>query len=249
MPSNVADRVQTETRENNRYPTQPLSKSEQKTLAESLEKFVYIYNVSKIDQFTVKAPMGHIIIAKCERGKQLSEPCKIPAKVRRRDFNGVRFMEWLEDGLEMAQDLCQCSPDYVAGDPANNLTSYGVFITEKPFEELSKSEQFRILGEATTKYKARIKALVLQGDELARNVVTEKFVGPIHRAAFAESGEKAEKHPWAGFDDKTEGVDCIYCGFANKPGVPKCANCKEILNPELYRKLQAQSEPKGQAKA
>jgi hypothetical protein len=233
-----------------------LTKFERRAIEEGEENPIYIYNVSTIDEWArFQGQLGTLTIPKCEPGKQVSKPLIIPGCIPRRYDAGFGRYKWfLDTGMDVAQDICGCSKEYPAETANNNLTNFGVFITTKLWEELSEKQQKQLLygtpdePGAVSKYEEKLRQRVLEADNFhIQN--HSNWVVKIHHQALAalndileQRGMEREKRPWATVDygTKKKTVDCPYCGSPNKPDVPKCANCHEIIDQALYKKLKGE---------
>lgn len=224
-----------------------LTKYQQRQIDEA--KPFYIYNVSTIHEWPkFQGQLGTLVIPKCKSGEEVSTPLRIPGAVARWYDKGLGRKEvFIEDGREIAEDICGCSKEYPAESSNNNLTNFGVFITDRLFEELPKKEQEKILGEAQEKFILKLRELMLEADNYHSAEATKRFVGKIHVAAleaFNEITGSEERRPWAMVKGSKQTAvktvptaDCPFCGHPNKAGVPKCANCKDVINKEAYEAL------------
>jgi hypothetical protein len=241
LTSAPSDAVNQQMRKLNKGRTQPLTRFQQKQISEA--KPVYIYNVSTIHKWErFQGQLGTVVIPKCDEGERVSKPYIVKGVIARWYDKGLGRKEaFLEEGLEVAEDIVGCSKEYPVENLNNNLMTFGVFITRKPFEELSQREQDRVLEEATEKYINKLRDIILQADGLyAGDDNSKKGIGSIHREAlraFNQIEGSKEDRPWAPVRHAAKSVDCPFCGISNKPHVAKCANCHEIINQELYDKL------------
>jgi hypothetical protein len=115
-----------------------LTKAQQRQVNES--KPVYIYNVSTIHRWDrFQGQLGTLTIPKREPGEVVSKPLVIPGAVARFYDKGFGKMEaFIDEGMDVAEDICGCSTQYPAESSSNNLTKYGVFLLVRPFEELAE---------------------------------------------------------------------------------------------------------------
>lgn len=269
MPVSATDVEQKISRLNERRDEQ-MTEFEQRQMDEGAKSPVYIYNVSKIHQHDQNhgGQLGTVRIAKCEPGKQVSEPAIINGVVARRYDAGFGKRRWmLEDGMDIAMDLCQCNPKYPSENSRNNLLNYGVFITRAPFEELVEKregetdpqyqrrlekEQTKILAAPIAAYEKKLRSLVLEADRFHSSPKADGAPDPkiyivnIHLDALnalneilVTRGQAEEKRPWApvGYKGGLAQKDCKFCGRPMPSDKPKCPTCGEIVDQELYDKM------------
>lgn len=230
----------------NKSRQQPLTRFQQKQIAES--KPVYIYNVSTIHRWDkFQGQLGTVVIPKRLEGERVSQPYVVKGVIARWYDKGLGRKEaFLEEGFEVAEDVVGCSKEYPVEAQNNNLENFGVFITREPFEDLPKKEQERLLLAANDKLLSKLRDIVLEADRFWAGPTQQKaWIGDIHRAALNAVNQlegSKEDRPWAPIRHTARSVDCQFCGTSNKPGVAKCANCHEIVDVELYAKLQAEQK-------
>lgn len=248
MTSAPSDVVNQTLRGLNKGRIQPLTRSQLKNQADA--KPIFIYNVGTISfcglPYAGHAPyqgqLGTVVIPMREEGERVSKPYKVQGKIFRWYDKGLGRKEaFEEEGLSVAMDICGCDPEYPAPSLNNNLTTYGVFITQAPFEELKKAEQEKLLEQAMGKFIEKLRELILRADQMhAGSDQEKKGIGQIHRDALIafnrETGSKEER-PWAPVRYSAKSIDCSFCGHANKPEIAKCANCHEIIDQALYDQL------------
>ena len=224
-----------------------LTKFEKQQIEEGEKHPVYIYNVSSIDEWPrFQGQLGTLTIQKCAAGEKVSKPLIIPGCIPRRYDAGFGRYKWfLDAGMDVAEDICGCSKEYPAESSNNNLTNFGVFITTEAFEDISEKQQADLLSVAHAKYEEKLRVRVLEADNFHMQNHGNWIVRIHHQALSAlndlleQRGMEREKRPWATVDygTKRKTVDCPFCGSPNKPDVPKCANCHEVIDSELYEKL------------
>jgi hypothetical protein len=255
MTSAPSDVVNKTMRGLNKGRIQPLTRSQLKNQADA--KPIFIYNVGTISfcglPYAGHAPyqgqLGTVVIPMRGDGERVSKPYKVQGKIFRWYDKGLGRKEaFEEEGMDVAMDICGCDPEYPAPSLNNNLTTYGVFITRAPFEELKKAEQESLIDQATNKFIEKLRELILRADQMhAGSDQEKKGIGQIHRDALTaynrEAGSKEER-PWAPVRYSAKSVDCQWCGFSNKPGFPICANCKGVINPELHAEMEKKNKSK-----
>lgn len=204
--------------------------------------FIYIYNVSPIHEWPVShQQLGTLTIRRRDWDAIVSEPLTLPGVVARQFDKGFGRYEWmLDDGMEVAEDICKCSKKYPLPDDSNaDLTKYGVFILDKPFEKLSDRERGRVIEEATEKFLEKCRQLILLADQY-HSQQNGKYIAEIHRQALKALNhltDGKDERPWAPITISEKRQDCPFCGHKNKTGIAKCANCHEIIDQQLYDKL------------
>lgn len=232
----------------NRSSNRPLTKFEQREMARGGQ--IYIYNVSSTYYFEKAHPqLGNVRIPARKEDQQVSDPYIVPGTVMRRYDKGFGRKEpFLEDGMEVAQDVCGCHPEYPSESPTNNLTNFGVFITRKPFEELSNKEQTALLRDAVDKLLKRLAVTILEADNWWQGIpapMYKNFIAQVHHKALAEHNEitnAKEERPWSTVKRTAASVDCQFCGSPVKPGKPKCPTCGEIVDQKLYEEMTKKKE-------
>lgn len=255
MPVDARD-VETKISNLNVRHEDSMTNFERKLVEEGKEKPIYIYNVSTIHEHQQNhgGQLGTVVIRKREYGAQVSEPTIIPGVVPRRYDSGFGKLKWMiEDGLDIAMDLCGCDPKYPSPENTNrDLTKFGVFLIRKPFESLTKSEQAKVLAEANKHYERKLRALVLQADHYhtaptVDNIDPKSFISPIHHDGLSalneilrSRGQAEETRQWAGVAYRVAQAamkDCTFCGKPMPADKPKCPNCHEVVDQAQYDKL------------
>ena len=237
--SAATDAINNEMRRLNKTRFTGLTKL-QRELTEKAGK-VYIYNVSTIHEWhKPQGQLGTVIIPKCEKGKRVSKPYVLPGIINRWYDKGLgRKENFQESGLEVAQDICHCHPEYPAESANNNLTNFGVFITEKSLEELPQKKQDELIEAAHEKMVKKLQEMILEAD-LFHQGGNPKWVGQIHRdalQAFNEITGAKEERPWAPIRYAQKAEDCRFCGSTVKPGVVVCPTCRNVLDESKYKQM------------
>lgn len=234
----------------NRRTFAKLTPFEQKQVEAGLKKPIYIYNVSSVHQWArFQGQLGTLTIKKRIPPAVVSEPLVIPGVVARRYDHGLgRFDVMLEEGQDIAEDVCGCSSSFPSENQANNLLLYGVFIVgnehgNRPFEELGKRTQEELLDGAYKRLRAKLSSMVLQADQWWEGIPEPRYkalIGTVHRDALRALNEMTgatDSRPWSTINYSKTTEQCPFCGTQNVPGVALCLNCKEVINRELYEKL------------
>jgi hypothetical protein len=227
----------------NRYKrTRPLSKFEREALRTPVDT-VYGYNISPIFLWRKEYPrLGIITLRPRKDDEPYSEPVILDKRLVR-PFDGGNSIQRLmvEMPLDLMQDFFVCSPEF-PGRPENNLLSYGCFYTVgNSIEELKPDERQKILDEAELKHRNRCLEKINSADAM-QNTPFRSCIGEVHKkcALYAQQvGIISELPDWVSRRGKLNTTsECVFCGFENKRGVAKCRNCHEILDKDLYNKLQ-----------
>jgi hypothetical protein len=243
MTSAPTREVNAELNKLNKGKRYELTKYQQRQINDS-EPF-YIYNVSPIHEWPkFQGQLGTLTIRKRAAKEQVSEPLIIPGAIARWFDKGLGRKEvFIEDGREVAEDICGCSKEYPAESANNNLTNFGVFILDKPFEELEEEERATVLFEANAKLIAKLRGLMLEADNYHIGTPQQRaWISPIHHAAmhaFNDLTGSNEKRPWAtiGASVSAQKASCQFCGSVVNLGVVKCPSCNEVIDAEGYAAL------------
>lgn len=269
MPVSATDVEQKISRLNERRDEQ-MSEFEARQVDEGAKNPIHIYNVSKIDQHDQNhgGQLGTKRIERCESGQQVSKPTLVDGVVARRYDAGFGKRRWmLEDGMDIAMDLCGCNPKYPSENANNNLLNYGVFISRRPFEELVErregetdpqyqrrleKEQTKILVAPMAAYEKKLRSRILEADRYHSTPKADgspdpkTFIVQIHLDALnalnemiVTRGQAEETRPWApvGYKTGASQKDCRFCGRLMPFDKPKCPTCGEIVDQELYDKM------------
>lgn len=218
----------------NRRRSYPMSAFERRAMEEGRKKPFYIYSVNPIHEWDVQqGQLGIVKIRKREEGKRVSEPTIIPGVVARQYDKGLGKKEWfMEEGRDIIEDILGCSERFPPPTQENNLLNFGVFFTEKPFEDLPAKEQSKLIEAATQKMIIKLQALVLSADRLHAEG-HGNWISQINRDALQHlndiSGGKEER-PWAPIRLAGMRIECPECGHMNKSHVRICYNCKFRLD-------------------
>jgi hypothetical protein len=228
----------------NRQSTYPMTPFERKQVEEGKLRPVYIYNVSPCHEWFVnQGQLGTKHIEKRELSKLVSNPLVIDGVIARQYDKGLGKKGWhLEDGIDIAEDICQSSNKYPAGDRNSNLTNWGVFILNN--EEFDGRSHKHLVQQATDKLIATCQVFIQQASQYHEGIpapIYKGLIGPGHKncliAYNAITGSKLE-YPWASSAVSiTSQEDCRFCGGTNKLGVAVCFHCKNVLDKAKYEAL------------
>jgi hypothetical protein len=249
----AAIRVGNEIGTNRIAGVRPLKKADRRLL-NSGEPSVYIYGVAPFMVGTAKsAGRTYGMLPKRDKdpASKVSKPLEIPGALVRDYDAGNRFRQtYTELGVDIAEDILNCSKE-MPGLPRNDLTGWGFFyLIGKLFEDLKEDEQIKILDEAYQKLEEKCRLKVAEADQWADNEITRRWITESYRqAAIWLAEERGDKEIYSRNWVRSRGrtviskvEECKWCGVENKPGLPVCPNCKNILNQERYDELSA---PKG----
>lgn len=263
-------RVSAMMRDKNNMSRRPLTPYERKNLDEGENNPFYIYNVSPVHEWArPQGQLGVIFIPKRPWKALVSAPHIIKGAIVRWVPKGLTIEPFIEGGREIVEDICGCGQTADGRHPSSNLTRFGVFFTEKPFEAddlpapkraqlgkanktdaatlmaeylIPKHDQKKLLDDANGKLLIALQDRILEADNWANSQQTRLYIGEIHRDSLLALNTltgRKETRPWAGVMTGETLQACDFCGNMNKPGLAKCPNCKEILNVEAYNKLKA----------
>lgn len=216
-----------------------LNQFDKRALEEGEKHPVFIYNVSPIwEHRKFQGQLGTIHIKKCAAGQKVSEPVKIPGVVVRFYDHGLgRKDKFLETGMEIAQDICSCNPEYPAENANNNLTNFGVFLTDEPLESFDPEDAAEMVRQALAKHDAKVREIVLEADQrwASNDPMMRKSIVEIHHDCLEYLGEE---RPWSfARGKKVSSSECPFCGSAIKPNVVKCPTCSEVVDKERYQAM------------
>lgn len=208
---------------------------------------IFIFNVGP---WLLKREMGSsgtAIIKPCEPGKEYSDPYIVL---------GVE-----EEPYPMDETQCRMIPKSGPGNQVAGAAD-GIWLAKQILGEgpqLAKAASFRPFGvfiSATNPPSredliAAREALHLRMQELVKEAndswAKDRDKGQViqrdwHQRAAETLKKGVAECPWMG--DRTVGaerIDCPFCGVAMANNIPKCPNCKEVVNQELYKQAQARA--------
>jgi hypothetical protein len=141
------DRVQAVMAAHNKRGRRPLTPFEAKQLAEGEINPIYIYNVSPIHRWPrPQGQLGTIVIPSRKWTEPVSFPVAIKGAIVRWYKSGLGSEQpFIEGGQEIVEDICGFGPSYGARHQNSDLSAYGVFISDKPFDEVFLSEPKQVL--------------------------------------------------------------------------------------------------------
>jgi hypothetical protein len=97
-----------------------------------------------------------------------------------------------------------------------------------------------VLAEATEKYVAMLRELILQADQF-HSQGQGMWIADIHRlalSAYCEMADTKEERPWAPVRVVAKRVDCRFCGSPTSRECRSAPTATKSSIKELYQKLQ-----------
>ena len=168
-------------------------------------------------------------------GQEYSDPLVIPGVVYS-SYSKSGEPAWdARDGIEVAQEVVGT---FRMLHPSQNLTPFGVFISETPIPSEEAVERAKEL------WLQKCSEKVAEGDRLAAingGIVdigqgrTASNIGKDHREALQELGLT---RAWSGKNVRM--VECEQCGTANMPKAAMCKGCSAVFNEAEARRLYPQ---------
>ena len=198
---------------------------------------VYIFSVGPWVQYIRRGPHCYDVPA-CAAGKPYSAPVKIPGIVTEDYPDSETTMKMLQyDGYQTALDLIGVG---IGMTPQESLLRFGVAVSRQwppSQEDLDKANArldqhcSNLVGEMNQAYS--------EGPAAARITFQARY----HNAAADRLKRTKVDCPWYGSNLATasERMACPFCGEAMAAQLPKCPNCKEIVNQTAYKAAQAEA--------
>lgn len=194
---------------------------------------VFIFNVGPWSHTQFMGSLGRYIIPACPEGKKHSEPLTIPGIVEELYPESERSMKReMSDGYYVAEQIVGIGAFHL---PQNSLTRYGVGICRQwppKKEELDAAWEALKAGELNN--------LIVEANQAAATgpQAMEQTINERHYQAARLLKKSTADCPWLVRSVQTaERIECKFCGEPMKNNIPRCPNCKEIVNQELYDKL------------
>jgi hypothetical protein len=213
--------------------TTALAPLTEKQLRDAQRDKVYIFNVSP-NEYRSTVEKIYVIPARAA-DQEYSAALEIPGIVYS-TYSKAGSPEWFpRDGIEVAQEIVGT---FRMLDPSQNMTPYGVFISETPIPSDEAVERAKTLWLETCSRR------VSEADRLAAinggNVDmgqgrTASNIGEHHRQALKELGLSRS---WSGKNVRM--VECEQCGTANMPKAAMCRGCDAVFNEDEARRLYPQ---------
>jgi hypothetical protein len=255
----MATPVQNVMRDRNSAKRRPLTPYEKRQLDDGALNPIYLYNVSPIHEWSrPQGQLGVIIIQKREWKAVVSLPRTIPGAIVRWVQKGLMVDPFIEGGMDIAIDVCGSGPGMDGTHPNANLTRYGVFISEKAFEQdhlpiqrraqlskltnktaidqmlsewlVPKPEQKRILAEANEKLLMSLQERILEADNWHQGGPEQrKFIGPWHRENLRAFNEITGRKESRPWSTITMGETLVACEVCGTMVKPGLLKCPNCL--------------------
>lgn len=199
------------------------------------ENSVFIFNVGPWPQYIRRGSFCYDV-APCAADEKVSKPVSIRGIVTEDYPENERAMKLLQyDGKTFALDLIGIG----IGIPHHEkLSRFGVFVSEtNPPSE----EEIRIANEMLDRecngMVNDMNVAYAEGPKVARETYQAKY----HNAAATRLGKTKAECPWMGTDlaKISDHMACPFCGESMGAKLPKCPNCKEIVNQAAYKVAQS----------
>lgn len=215
----------------------PLDALQRKALAQLKQKH-YIYNVSPIFHWRRRASNVNFFIARRPVDKKVSVPCVVLPSADRLVIKGEGVAEHV---ITLGEDLVKdvLGLFQTPNKKGYNLAEAGCFYTAVPLESLPAEERETLIEDAEEAHRQYCSRKVLEADEWWGDPKTRGWIVKKHRDCAHFLNEDRDWVTRKAPPKAPPTEECVFCGYANKPGVVKCFNCKEILDKKKYAELQA----------
>ena len=198
------------------------------------EEALYIFNVSPWPYMQNLGTLGTRVVPACEEGRRYSKPLVIPGTVVEYvPANESQMRPILHDGEQVANDIVGIGPHLM---PYNSLVRRGCFVSHS---NPPKAEE---VAEAHEKLLLWCDTLIKQANDAAAQSpkVLQDMIAAEHYTAAKIRKKTPGECPWlVGTVQSADRADCPFCMTAIPLNVPKCPNCKEIVNQKAYDSAQA----------
>lgn len=230
-----------------------LSPFEERELARGAENPFYIYNVSPIHDWPrFQGQLGTLLIQKAPWKfdgplvGRVSSPVIIPGTVcRTYDAGDRKLKPFIEGGLEVVEDILNCSAKYPASDKNSNLTLWGCFFTTDYFGNLKAKQQEGLFDNGFAACETKARDLIQRadtvwaGDPKGREWIKQTPLCLDALRFISELDGEEVKREWAPTSSRKKYKNCKFCQSRNAPEAVVCANCKEVIDQAGYDKLKA----------
>ncbi len=193
---------------------------------------IYVFNVGPWahSQWT---GCGKYVVPPCPEGKTHSNPLVIPGIVGTLYPNDEKSMRrFEEEGMNLVNDILGIGPNM---HPGNSLIKYGVAACHQwppTKEEIAKAWKALAEGELSDLIQEANAAAATGPQEM------ERTINKRHFEAARLLKKSTADCPWLQRSVQTaERIECKFCGEPMKNNIPRCPNCKEIVNQKLYDEL------------
>jgi hypothetical protein len=123
-----------------------------------------------------------------------------------------------------------------------NVAEPGIFWLEGHHSAYVVNKDFKSkVDDALQKQHVWLERLVKLGDDDWQKYRQHKFITEVQRWAAKKLGFKKE---WAAIapNAPVETTNCPYCGTLTFKGIAVCPNCKQVIDPVLYKQIQVNME-------
>lgn len=194
---------------------------------------VYVFSVGPWPQKAELGSTGNFFVKACPAGDPYSEPLMIPGLVE--EFypdSEVTMKRHLWEGKYLAEQILGIGPHSA---PGNSLVRYGVAMSMcwPPKQETVDAARKAL-------FDGEIRSLIVEADQAQAEgpKALEQTVRERHHMAAKLAKLSAADHPWMQrLSSAAERDSCRFCGEPMKKGLPKCPNCKEIVDQALYDQM------------
>ncbi len=196
---------------------------------------VYIFNVGPWQHTQYMGSLGRKIVPACPEGQKHSKPLIIPGIVSELYPDSESSMKRIDsEGHDVAMQIIGVGAHMA---PSNALTRYGVAVCRQwPPTKTEIDFAWKALVEG------ELEGLIQEANSAAARgpAAVEQTINERHYQAARLLKKSAADCPWMNRSVETrERVECKFCGEPMKTGIPRCPNCKEIVDQVLYDSLTA----------
>lgn len=206
----------------------------------SKEKQVFIFNVGPWAHTQLMGSFGTIRIPACKEGEPFSEPVLIDGiPTEQYPMNEAQMTAMMYDGWTHAHEIIGIGKHL---SPSNALTQYGVGVSREwpPSEEDLRGAQHALRNKLEDLVNEANLAMA-QGPKIAEETIRPEQ----HFIAARLLKKTVAECPWMNRSVKmAERIACQFCGEPMGAELPKCPNCKEIVNQAAYDAAKRQAKGK-----
>lgn len=215
------------------YQGSPLTPLTDKQLRDAQRDKVYIFNVSP-NEYKSTVDKIYTIPAR-KPDQEYSDALEIPGVVYT-TYSKAGSPEWFaRDGIEVAQEIVGT---FRMLDPSQNMTPFGVFISDTPIpsDEAVEAAKEKWLDTCSRRVAEADRIAAINGgmQDLGQGRSASN-IGEHHRQALKEMGLSRS---WSGKNVRM--VECEQCGTANMPKAAMCKGCDAVFNEDEARRLYPQ---------
>ena len=200
----------------------------------SAERSVFIFNVGPWSHVQWLGSMGKCNIPACPTDAEYSEPVVIPGiPTEQVIMNENQMTALMYDGMEHARAIVGIGKHMA---PQNSLERVGVAIsTEWPPSAKDVAEARKRLLEHCRALVGEANAALAQGPKAAEETIRPDQHFVAARILGLTDVEAPFLHRAVATKDR---IACPFCGESMGANLPKCPNCKEIVNKTAYKAAQ-----------